>query len=553
MSTLRRGPLLCVLVVIAAVLSTGPWLEMGLNDDWSFAYIARGFARTGHIAYNGWAAPLLGLQVVWGGWLIRAFGFSFTLLRLSTLPFAAGCAVLVYGLGRRAGLREGLAIFGSLTLVLSPVFLPLSASFMTDLPALFFWLACFYCGVRAAEGDRSGRWLALAAGAGFAGGTIRQVVWIAPFLVLLTAAWLHRRQRRVVLMSALLGCVTAGAALACLVWYHAQSGHQPVPVESSLTILGRLAEPVRLMLLAAGMMLLPVLALFLSRWQRWLRAPVPLVAGLLAVGAFVAGCVWWYEDDLLLGNMWTAYGVLWHNAEAMGDRPVILGPALLTVLGVALSMSLGCAAAWVWDAVRSRREWEQSAGPLWRVLLLTMPSCVLYVSAVAARYASDEILFDRYLIFITPPLAIALLWLYQARIRPTVSGAAWVCLGVLAFYGLASTHDYIAAARARLEAADRLIASGVPRTRITAGLEFDGWTQLEQTGAIPPLEERQRDQRTFPVAEAYWFWRMTPAIDPLYFVVYSPIPGLRSSSFSPVPYGAWLPPFRRCVLTQSAQ
>jgi len=34
-------------------------------------------------------------------------------------------------------------------------------------------------------------------------------------------------------------------------------------------------------------------------------------------------------------------------------------------------------------------------------------------------------------------------------------------------------------------------------------------------------------------------------------VVTSPVEGLRNSTFAPVPYGAWLPPFHRQVLTQT--
>jgi hypothetical protein len=542
-----------VLLVIAAVLCTGPVLEMGLNDDWSFAFIARGLARGGHIAYNGWAAPLLGLQALWGGWLIGVFGFSFTLLRLSTLPFAAGCAWLLYLLGRRTGLNHWLAAFGALAVALSPVFIPLAASYMTDVPALFFWMACFYCAVRAlSAGDAtpSAVWLAAAAAAGFAGGTIRQVVWAAPFLVLPAAAWL-RGDRRLAVAAGLLCCATAAAAAVCLRWYQAQAGHEPVPVQPWTAVLPGLAEPVRMMIVAGLLAILPVLLLYLSGWKRWRRAPAAPLLGSLAAGALLAACLWWCQDDLLLGNMVTANGVLWEGSEAMGARPEVLGVPVLAALGTALCLGAGFAAAWLFNAWRHRAEWAESSTPLRRFLFLTAPSCALYVLAVAFRYTSDGILFDRYLIFVTPPLVISLLWLYQQRIAPSPTRLAWAVLALFAVYGVANAHDYVAAARARLHAASRVMASGVPRTRVSAGLEFDGWTQLECTGRIPSRAERERDSRTFPVPDPYWFWRMTPAVDPLYFVVYSPVEGLRDSTFAPIVYHAWLPPFHRQVLTQT--
>ena len=131
------------MLIAACVLGSIPILEMGVNDDWSYAWTARAFATTGHLAYNGWVGAVVGVQAIWAGLLIGVFGFSFTLVRLSTLPFAAGCAMLLYRLSRYAGLDPPFALFGTATVTLSPLFIPLSASFMTDVPGFFFgWRAC---------------------------------------------------------------------------------------------------------------------------------------------------------------------------------------------------------------------------------------------------------------------------------------------------------------------------------------------------------------------------------------------------------------------------
>lgn len=554
MSSLRRGAMLCALVVVVAVLCTLPWLEMGVNDDWSFAFIARGFARTGHLSYNGWAAPLLGVQAVLGGWLIRAFGFSFTLLRFSTLPFAAGCTGLVYTLGRRTGLNHATATFGALTVGLSPVFIPLAASFMTDVPGLFFWLACFYCGVCAAKASsprQCAAWLAAAALSGFAGGTIRQVVWAAPFLVLPAVAWLWRRTRSVMFAAAALWCGTAIAASALLRWYGAQPGHEPVAMEPWPVILAGIAEPVRIIVLAALLAAAPVLLLFLSGWRRCLRAPIAPLAGILATAAFIAACIWWFEDYFLIGNMVTPWGMLQSGDEAMGERPIILSTPILVALAALVCIGAGFAAAWALHAWKGRREWSAAARPLGLLLFLAVPPCMLYIAAVSFRYASDEILFDRYLIYLTPPPIISLLWLYQTQVRPKPAIFAWGLLALMGAYGVASTHDYIAGGRARLQAASRVTASGVPRTSVSAGLEYDGWTQLEHDGQVPPLAFRQSHRREFPIPAPYWFWQMTRAVEPVYVIDYSPVAGLHPSAFPPIAYRAWLPPFQRRVLTQT--
>ena len=53
---------------------------------------------------------------------------------------------------------------------------------------------------------------------------------------------------------------------------------------------------------------------------------------------------------------------------------------------------------------------------------------------------------------------------------------------IYAAYAVATMHDLFAFDRARVDAAKRDIAKGLPRTAIEGGFEYDGWTQLEQNG-----------------------------------------------------------------------
>src|SRR5687768_9114944 len=132
----RWAPIVCAAVPVIAVLATVPVGETGLNDDWSYARTALDAARTGKLIYNGWATTMVGVQAYWGALWIKIFGFSFITLRLSVLPLAAGCGYLIWWLGRRCGLSDRAAMFASLAVTTSPLFVPLAASFMTDVPGL---------------------------------------------------------------------------------------------------------------------------------------------------------------------------------------------------------------------------------------------------------------------------------------------------------------------------------------------------------------------------------------------------------------------------------
>ena len=161
-----------VALLCAAVLATLPWAEVGMNDDWSFTHTALDVARSGRLVYYYWSEPIIGFQAYWAALFIRIFGFSFTLVRLSTLPLAMGSAALLHGLARYAGLARGPAFLATLSVMLSPLVIPLSVSFMTEIPALFFLLAVVYCGLRALDHpDRRGCawWLFAGTVAGFLG------------------------------------------------------------------------------------------------------------------------------------------------------------------------------------------------------------------------------------------------------------------------------------------------------------------------------------------------------------------------------------------------
>jgi hypothetical protein len=71
---------------------------------------------------------MIGFQLLPAALFIKLFGFSFTIVRLTTLMAAMATAFLFQRSMVRAGINEWNATAGTLTLVLSPMFLVLSFS-----------------------------------------------------------------------------------------------------------------------------------------------------------------------------------------------------------------------------------------------------------------------------------------------------------------------------------------------------------------------------------------------------------------------------------------
>jgi hypothetical protein len=561
--------LLCAALVAAAFFATVPSLEMGVNDDWSYLWTAHALAKTGAFSYSGWSEPMIGIQAVWAACLFRIFGFSFTLARFSTLPFAAGMAVLLNRMGRLAGLNARFAFFGALALTLSPLFIPLATSFMTDIPSCFFWLACVYFSIRAAcESSlmKTCAWIAIAAASGVAGGTVRQVVWVVPLTTLPVVAWVRRREREAVFTAAIMWCSTVAAAGLCMRWFNAQPrAHvliQPA-VPGWPDIVSYLVSSAVFLTVGGAIFLIPVMFMYVAGFRVTAVRRSDVWAG---AGVCVALMVlhWWFRQDLLVGNTVTVYGVLNGTEEALGSRPIVVNAWVRGFIKVLLALGAGATFITLASVIRQAkrpkivaavRGWFQN--PLLLFLTMLAPGCLAYIAALIYR----GILFDRYLIPILPLVVIPLLWLRQRGGVSNPPASAWVALAVFALYGVGATHDYFAASRARQQALSNLLNAGVQRLKVSAGLETDAWAELEYSGQTKPAivpGEKWGDLRAFDglrgyqISPPYWFWAKVPDIDPVYLVTYSRLDGLDDAGFSPVPYRTWLPASTRFVYTQVA-
>ena len=120
------SPILCTLLLALCTLAAYPFVEMGSNDDFAYVRSAKALAETGHFIYFGWSSAMLGWQLALGALFIKLFGFSFTVTRVSILVVALATTFLLQRTFVHLGLRQANATFATLTLVLSPLFIPLS-------------------------------------------------------------------------------------------------------------------------------------------------------------------------------------------------------------------------------------------------------------------------------------------------------------------------------------------------------------------------------------------------------------------------------------------
>jgi hypothetical protein len=565
-STSRRSALLCALVFLVCALATYPVAEIGMNDDWSYVQTARILAQTGHIVYNGQGAPILGWQLFLSVLLIKLFGPSFTAIRASILLVALLTTFLVQRTLVRTGISSLNATIGTLTLVLSPLFMSLALSFMTDISGLFCVVLCLYACLRAlqAHTDRTVlAWLAFAALSNAIGGTVRQVVWLGVLVMFPCALWLLRRRPNVLLVGAFLYLISIVFVFATLHWYLQQPFSIPTPRIEGIPDLHHLKDLILELLslfLSFALFLLPVLIAFVPAASLRSRRSEAFLAfgGLLCLAAGIYLFLYHLNSlNYLLapfrGNTVTQYGLVAPmSTKGWQSAPKVLTPALRILITIPVLFTLLC----FLDFLRtSRRHAPFVETPLavstpisWRSLLtLLVPFTLAYV-ALLLPLALHSYSFDRYLVPLLPVGLILLLRIYQDRVRPDLPIVSYALVLLFALYAVACEHDAYSMFRARLTAIAELRAAGIPDIAIDAGWEHNAMLQLEHFGYINdpqirlPAEAHFLQPSSFPSDCKPEKPSFTPVMIPGYALSFIPEACGGLSRFAPVTYRNWIGP-----------
>jgi hypothetical protein len=549
-----RNATLCGVMALLAIAATWPLANTPFDDDWSYTFTAKRFAETGHIIYNGWSSPSVVGQAVYAWPWIKLLGFSFQTMRLSMAPLAAASVATAYLLGRRAGLPAAWSCFAAALLATSPLFLPLATSFMTDVPALLCFLVSAYAAIAAAEAaSTSGAvgWLVVSLAVAAVGGSSRQIVWLVPFVLLPYAAWLRRVDRPFVAIAVLGWLANVAAAFAVQHWFQRQPFSIPEPSLGN-DLATALADPWNIVHRFAGVLLTGVLLVLPAtaglafaggggpRGRIAFRGSAAFVV-IVVVAALIGERAWapWMD------NMITPTGVM-STYELYGSPPVVLGWPIRVAMTLPVFAVVAVATARltlvIGRASRSlaiardfflRPPTGRAAGPA--LLLLSAG----YLGLLLSRCAPPNVPFDRHLLPLIPCLAIPLLAVIAPTGRATV--VAWVSLAVFAAYGIASTQDEIARARAVWLAIGQLRSLGVPKGHLDGGFEFDSWTELEVAGHV------NDDRVTVPAGAYDPAHGELPHYFALYRVQYEPRPDTVPAASGTIRYFTLIPPFHHQI------
>lgn len=455
---LTLAVVLGVLLPVVAAAATGN-LSIPHNDAWAYSRIAQTFGRTGHIELLNWnRSALVGQFAVLGPLASSIVAQQLFVALLALLGLLAVYDLVRPSVGaRRAG-------YAALVVALWPGFGLLATSFMPDVPALTAALVCLALGRRAVERERGSVLLfVLSMAVGLWGMTIREQAAAAPVAVAVCALAIGR-YRRAVRPLVVLGAAVAVGALFLVFdsWHNALPKADPPIYKVAGSLLDTSVNLVAQSWFTLALPLAPAVA-FAARPWRWRRGS-QITAALTAVGAVMAVHDF-TAQNLFLGNYLTPNGAYAAVMLDPGHR-VVFSHHLWWVV-VAIACVSGALLAGL--VVENFRRVE----PILGVFTLITVAGTLGTNLVGQG------VFDRYLIALAPALLVVLLApgpaaeARQTERRALLAPlAAGIAVGALS---LAITANGLSFDTQRWSTASALTRSGVPASRIDAGLEWLGY------------------------------------------------------------------------------
>lgn len=520
----RREAFVVVTATAAAwvvlIVLMNPRGEFPMMDDWIYHRMVAAWIADGRLAIPDVTQMVAVGHVALGVAVARVAGLSFEALRLAMLVIGWLGIVAVYAACRAFGAGPAVAGLAAATLLVNPVYLTMSAAFMTDVP--FFLLSTlaliFYA--RALEAPSWGS-VAIATALSAAAGAIRQPALILPAGFLVGLPLRHGLDRRIAALAAVPFAIV-GAELAALPIALEAAGRLPRDYNLALREMMRhlRAPDVEWLSFSAKR------ALNIGFHLGWFLLPfallVPLRRGLqttaifsavIALAVLATGKVAPWGSSLLYD--FGLGGVSLHDVAVLGLPHLPRAPwsfwfvftiasgIVVAILVVQWGLALGAA-----FARRDRR------------------ACAVGVFALlaAAGYTGPLVLswfYDRYLLPVVPCLVVYAAirgdLTFTAR-RVAASVAILVPLGLAA---AAAGHDYFAWNRARWQGLAFLMTRATPQ-QIDGGYEFAGLTRYADGS-----DWQKPAERTFLVA-------------------FGPVPGYRE--IARFEYATWLPPRRAAIL-----
>lgn len=509
------------LLWLLSILIVNPTGDFPLNDDWAYAISIKHWLETGYFKLFDWGEMSLVAHIGWGYLFSTIFGFSFTVLRWSTLIFSL---FGLFGIFKLVNHLNGSNTFAWLAVLLTfynPIYFSLSFSFMTDVPfmALMLWSFIYLL-----KFDQTESRIDLLFALLFCiwALLIRQLALVLPVSWFFARIISRKNNWRVTLLP-------IAVLLASYFIYTFSMKHFGLLQERYNDKLGLIMStisdpdlkllrnvPGYLFVIMAylGFLLAPFHAQYFNKKPNWL-----FLAGLYT---FIITGLLIYLDKTIpcLDNVWIDFGVgpttLFDYYNNFTSSPDPRAPKVLWI--VVSAIGVFCSFVWFEKLKLWWIDFRTNKQPNFKNTF-ALTSIIIYVSPFLLVG-----IYDRYLICLIPFVLVLLMQKENIIKILKFKTLSFVFVAILAIFSLFATHDYISWNRVRWQVLGDLQKTGIPITQIQGGAEFSTWNMFDEkdlkwykkiTGeyklTFSPLENHH-------VISTHKYSRWMPGEDKLYLI-----------------------------------
>jgi len=480
-----RNQLILSLLWIFAILIINPIGEFPLNDDWAYSLDVYHLSQEGKLILSTWPAMTLIAQVVFGALVTSIFGFSFTILRLSTLFIGIFTVILFYRILVNTTKNKKTALAGALLFMFTPLFFYSSYTFMTEVYFLFTLNLSLFYFYKFYETEKT-KFLLVGSFFVLVSSLIRQpgvAVGLAFSIIYLLNKRFSIKNIAISLTPAVIGIL---GLLSYSFWLHFTN--RDTNLSGFGIIIKQLTEaPGRYFLqrfgvitLYFGLFSIPISIILLPRilkTSNWFDKVVLLLLG--CIGYF-SGLLNTFPSGNVIYNFGLGPKLLKDTYWGDNIDPILSDQALyiiklLSLISAAIVTFFFCKE--VFKGFVKILRIKSSPARLLRATFIVF--FLIYLGFILI----NPTFFDRYVLPCIPPVFLVLLPVKQlfAKIKGLAFG---LVLSVYVIFCIAATHDYMSWNRARWQAINYLTnEKKIARDKIDGGFEFNSWFQ---TGGFNP-------------------------------------------------------------------
>lgn len=459
------------------ILIVNPQGDFPLNDDWCYGKSVKTLTDYGYFKLYNWGEMTLVAHVYFGYFFTNFFGFSFTVLRWSTLLMAGVSIIGVYELCKQIKTSRWIGITCALLCMVNPIFMGLSFSFMTDVPFYSVSIWAFYFFIRAMHTDRW-TFLIIAILLCCWAFLIRQIALVFPLAWLITMVYTKKRDLNI-FIKALLPTIVLALLYFSYTEIMTSQGLLQGRYNDRLYLLfneikqfdiHKIKNVIGYLLVTLsylGFLLVPVHIFYI------IKNGIKPFKWLIVLYTFLVTGLLIYTGKVIpnLHNVWIDFGIgpttLYDYYGNFTETPLPRAPKLLwwlvTIVGVFSSVSFFLRLKQVFQLLITRKDISQP-------VVFSLVYFVIYIVPFLIVGV-----YDRYLLPLLPATIILLFNRNSKSPSRLFKYNSLVFVFLIGLFSVCATHDYLSWNRVRWEVITKLKESGVRPDHIQGGAEYTTW------------------------------------------------------------------------------